>query len=79
MKTDWIDHVTNDELFRRIVEERTLLERLRKRRLNFTGHSLRHNELMTGVIKGMIEEKNTRGRPPLEYIKQIQKYVNVTY
>jgi hypothetical protein len=79
LKISWIDHITNDIVFRRTGEKRSFLEHLKKRRLNFIGHSLRHNGLMIRVIEGIIEGKNTKGMPPLEYIKQIKNYVNATF
>jgi hypothetical protein len=34
-------------------------------------HTLRHNNLLGRIIEGYIEGKNSRRRPPLEYIRQV--------
>uniref|UniRef100_A0A8D8Z0J9 Uncharacterized protein n=1 Tax=Cacopsylla melanoneura TaxID=428564 RepID=A0A8D8Z0J9_9HEMI len=64
---------------RRPRERRTFLNQLKRRRLKLIGHLLRHSELATRVIEGMIDQKNPRGRPPLAFIKDnIMIDVNVS-
>jgi len=67
LKISWIDHMTNEEVFRKAGEERNFIGQIKKRRDNLIGHTLRHDCLLARVIEGMVEGKNTRGRPPLEY------------
>ncbi|KAI5718650.1 hypothetical protein M8J77_024598 [Diaphorina citri] len=78
MKISWREHVTNEEVFRRAGERRNLMKQLKKRRATLIGHLLRHGTLTARVIEGMIEGTNTVGRPPLDYIKQIMRDMNVT-
>jgi len=80
LKISWIDRISNEEVFRRVGEERSFLKALKIRRAKLIGHSLRHNNLLGRIIEGSIEGKNSRGRPPLEYIGQLVKDLGcVTY
>ena len=42
-----------------------------KRRDRLIGHILRHPGIASLVMEGRVEDKNCRGRPRLEYVKQI--------
>uniref|UniRef100_A0A8D8LAV6 Uncharacterized protein n=1 Tax=Cacopsylla melanoneura TaxID=428564 RepID=A0A8D8LAV6_9HEMI len=68
-KISWIEHMTNEEVLRRAGEQRSFMKSLKKR----IGDILRHNSLLARVIEG----SNTKGRPPLGYLEQIMKDVNV--
>lgn len=48
---------------------------LKKSKARLIGHILRHNSLPSRII-GAIEGKKSRGRPPLEYISQIERDMN---
>uniref|UniRef100_A0A8D8XEA4 Craniofacial development protein 2 n=1 Tax=Cacopsylla melanoneura TaxID=428564 RepID=A0A8D8XEA4_9HEMI len=76
-KISWIEHMTNEEVLRRAGEQRSFMKSLKKRRAKLIGHILRHNSLLARVIEGKIEGSNTQGRPPLGYLEQIMKDVNV--
>ena len=69
LKISWIDKIRND--FQRAGEERTLLKVLKRRRHKWIGHVFRHNPFVSNVLTGMVEGKVARGRPRLEYIKQV--------
>lgn len=69
LKISLIDHISNDDVFRRVGEERSFLKILKIRRVKrkAIGNILRYKNLL-GRIMRSIEEKNTRGRPIFEYI-----------
>lgn len=71
LRISWRERTTNDEVFRRVGEGRSLMKQLKQRRAKFLGHLLRRDSLAKRVIEGQIEGRNRRGRPRLEYIKQI--------
>ena len=54
-KISWTDHVRNEEVLLTVNEQRNILHEIRKRKANWTGHSLRINCLLKQVIEGMIE------------------------
>ena len=51
-KISWTDHVRNEEVLRRINEQRNILHEIRKRKANWIGHILRRNCLLKQVIEG---------------------------
>ena len=65
-KVSWTDHVRNEEVLRRVNEQRNILHEISKRKANWIGHILRRNCLLQrvieGKIKGGIEETARRGR-----------------
>ena len=58
----WREKITNEE----------------GRRARFVGHILRHNDLVKRIIEGTIIGKNHRGRPRLDYMKQLMVDMNCT-
>ena len=60
LKIGWKDRVTNEEA----------------RRTSLIGHTLRHDNMLTRIVEGMVEGKRYRGRPRFQYIQQIMGDVN---
>ena len=62
----WTDHVRNEEVLRRVNEQRNILHEIRKRKANWIGHILRRNcllkQVIEGKIKGEMEVARIRGR-----------------
>ena len=54
-KISWTDHVRNEDVLRRVKEERNILHEIRKRKANWIGHILRRNCLKQQIIEGKIE------------------------
>ena len=65
-KIIWTDHVRNEEVLLRDNEQRNILHKIRKRKVNWIGHILRRNcliqQVIDGKIKGQIEVTRRRGR-----------------
>lgn len=59
LKIRWVDHVTNEKVFRRVGEERSFLKVLKIRIAKLIGHTLRHNNLLGRIIKGFVEGNNS--------------------
>ena len=71
LKVKWTDHVRNEVVLERIGEEMSLWKILTRRRDRLVGHILRHPGLVNIALEGKIEGKNCRGRPRLDYVRQI--------
>ena len=71
LKIRWDHHITNEVVLQRIGERRNIWETLTKRRDRLVGHILRHPGIVGLMMEGMVEGANGRGRPSLQYIKQI--------
>jgi hypothetical protein len=63
LKIKWTDKIRNEEVYRRIDEERTLWNNIEKSRTRWIVHTLRHNGLVKNIIEGKLEGKVLRGRP----------------
>lgn len=58
----WRDKVTNEEVLRRVSQERQLMKEITRRKKNWIGHILRRNGLMKDVLEGRMQGKRTVGR-----------------
>jgi len=65
-KISWTDRVENEEVLRRIKEERNNLHTIKRREANWIGHIVRRNCLLKHIIEGKIEGRTdvtgSRGR-----------------
>jgi hypothetical protein len=50
-KVSWIDRVRNEEVLRRVEEERNILQTIKRRKANWIGHILRRNCLLQHVVE----------------------------
>jgi len=53
-KIRWSDRVKNEEVLLRVKEQRNILHEISKRKTDWTGHILRSNCLLNGVIERKI-------------------------
>lgn len=72
-KITWTEHVTNEEVLRRVGEERGLVEAIRKRQKTWLGHVLRRDSLLQTIIEGHMEGKKRRGRQPMMLMDWLNK------
>ena len=49
------DHVRNEEVLLRVIEQRNILQEIRKRKANWIGHILRRSCLLKQVIEGKMK------------------------
>jgi hypothetical protein len=54
-KISWTDHVRNEEVLRRVKEQRNILHEICKWKANWIGHIFRINCLLQRVIEGKIK------------------------
>ena len=62
-RISYTERVTNEEVLRRVGEERQLLNLIRNRKKNWIGHILRGDGIVKEVIEGRMEGKRSIGRP----------------
>ena len=66
-----------------MIEKRSLLNTLKRRRDNLIGHIMKHDSLIKTIVEGLVDGKRGKGRPRMYYIGQIikdirkNKYVNM--
>ena len=69
LRISWSEHVTSEEVLRKMGTKRKLLVTIRKRQLGFLGRVMRKEGLENWTITGRIEGKRSRGRQRLAYLK----------
>ena len=62
-KISYVERITNEEVLRRVGENRQLMNVIRSRKKNWIGHVVRGEGLLREVIEGRMEGKRGRGRP----------------
>ena len=75
-KISWTDKISNEEVLRRVGEERHLMNLLRNRKKIWIGHVLRGEGLMREVIEGRMYGKRSRGRPRTKMFDDLMLYVS---
>ena len=72
----WSEKVTNEQVFERIGEKRTLLNNILRRKVNWIGHILRRNCLLHDAIEGQMTEVKGLGRRTqlLDGLRNRRKY-----
>jgi hypothetical protein len=82
-KIRWTNPVRNGEVFRRVKEERKVLQPIKRMKTNWNGHILRRNCLlehgMEGKIEGRMEVKGRlerRHKQPLDELRR-ESYWNL--
>jgi hypothetical protein len=76
-KKSWTDHVNNETVLHRVMEERNILHTIRRRKANWIGHILRRSCLLKRIIKGKIIGTRRRGRrckQLLDDLKEARRY-----
>src|SRR6218665_1564443 len=62
-RMSWTEHRTNEEILKKVEENRSLMDIIRTRQKNWIGHILRGNSLQREIMEGRMEGKRGRGRP----------------
>ena len=71
LRVSWRDRVTNEEVLRRVGQQRSLLAELRKRQMSFLGHVLRNEKIEHLCLTGMMKGRRARGRQRVKYLDTI--------
>ena len=62
-RISWMEHITNEEVLKRVGEKRALIRTIRERQRRWIGHTLRGDSILRTMMEGKMEGKRTRGRP----------------
>ncbi|KAI8500917.1 hypothetical protein Bbelb_210120 [Branchiostoma belcheri] len=63
LRISWTDHRTNDSVLEQLGVERTLLNTIKRRKLQYFGHATRAENITTHILQGVINGRRSRGRP----------------
>jgi hypothetical protein len=76
-RISWRDHVRNEEVLRRVGENRNMIVTIWKKKARWIGHTIRSEGMLRTVMEGRAEGKRGRGRRRLtlmDDIKDTKKY-----
>jgi hypothetical protein len=83
-KISWTDRVRNEEVLRRVKEERNIVHTIKRRKANWIGHILRRNCLLKYMIEGKLEgriemtgRRERRRKRLLDYLKEKRRYLTL--
>lgn len=69
----WTDRVTNEEVLRRVNEQRHILKTIIRRKANWMGHIMRRNGLISDIIEGQVEGKRGLGRRRIQLTDDLKQ------
>ena len=78
LRISYTEHITNEEVLRRMSTRRQLIFVIRTQQMSFLGHILRHKEIETIVATGKVEGKRSRGRQRLTYCKSLSNWIGIS-
>ena len=79
LKISWTDHITNEEVLRRMNKERELLVTVKKRKACYLGHIFRSEKynLLQLIVQGKVEGRRGIGRRRISWMKNLREWLNV--
>ena len=79
LKISWRDRTTNTEVLRRMRTERSLMNNIKKRKMEYFGHIIRKGALQREIMDGKIDGKRGRGRPRQSWTSNIKMWTGMEY
>ena len=79
LRISYQEHITNEEVLRRVQEKRTLLQTIKKRKCTFFGHVVRNDGLQRHLLEGRVEGARQKGRPRRQWTTDILEWMGVRY
>ena len=76
LRIPWTARVTNVKVLRRAGVQRCLVQKIKRRQLQFLGHIVRAEELESDCILGRLEGTRARGRQRVTYMDIILSYLD---
>ena len=73
-RVSYKDRVTNIEVLRRLGVKRELLARIKKDKLSYFGHVIRHEGIQKTVLTGKVEGRRGRGRPRRKWTDDVREW-----
>ena len=83
LKIDYRDHVTNENVRKRVTLEigkhQSLLEIVKSRKLKWFGHTVRSDGLAKTCLQGTVRGGRSRGRPRKKWADNISEWMGLSY
>ena len=79
LRISWTEKQTNKEVLKKIgIKSPTLLQTVKKLKLQYFGHTTRHESLEKHILQTKVDGKRGRGRPTRRWEQDIQEWMNMT-
>ena len=79
VRIPWTAKVTNEQVLNRVNEKRQIMNMIRKRKLSFFGHLVRHENIRRRLQEEYIEGRRPRGRPRISWYDNIRVWTGMSY
>ena len=66
-----MDKVTNDDVLKRVDEDRSILNGIWQRKYRWIEHVLRHDRFLQEILEGRMLVKKTRGRRRIQMLHDL--------
>jgi len=70
----YVEHVNEEEILRRVGQDRGLLGQVKSRKLKYFGHTTRHESLETDIMLGIMAGKRRQGGQKNQWIDDIVQW-----
>lgn len=79
LRISWVQRVTNEEVLRRVRKSRELLQTIKRRKVSYLGHVLRHERyrLLQTILMGKVPGRRRVGRPRKTWLSNIKEWTGV--
>ena len=74
MRVSYVEHVPNEEVLRRVCQDRGLLRQVKSRKLKYFGHTTRHESLQKDIMLGIMAGKLRQGGQKKQWIDDIVQW-----
>ena len=79
LRIPWTAKRTNESVLKDLeIEDYELLQKIKKQKLSYFGHVVRHEGLEKLCMEGAVEGKRGRGRPRRRWAQDIRDWMGVT-
>ncbi|CAG9832062.1 unnamed protein product [Diabrotica balteata] len=80
LRISWTEHVTNEEVLRRIGKEREVGISIKKRKLEYLGHVMRHNKyrVLQLIVQGKIDSRRGSGRRRHSWLQNLRQWFGLS-
>ena len=79
LKIPWTAKVTNEEVLKRVNQQRQLFDTIKERKTAYLGHIMRNEkyQLLQLIIEGKIEGKRGLGRKKMSWLRNIRQWTGI--
>lgn len=81
MRISWTEHITNEEVLRRMNKQKEIVNTIKIRKLQYLGHIMRNDSrysLLQTIIQGKIDGRRGPGRRRISWLHNLRKWTGKT-